>query len=186
MCNARGPPYPRTQQNTSTQPLRTRQTNHNQLHYTTLRQTKTQQTRTEMDVPATQTTFGYTTTGSSATEAMQAMPTMTHCHPPSTELSLLLHFGRETAMPPKQKNHADHEAAKTTTHQPNRSGSRDLTINRPHAGRPASNQPGLHGSKRQRRPTGWPHHAVPRPPTTIPTKKTEHQDSTITQPTNQH
>ena len=25
-----------------------------------------------------------------------------HCHPPSTELSLLLHFGRETAMPKKK------------------------------------------------------------------------------------
>ena len=29
-------------------------------------------------------------------------PYICHCHPPSTELSLLLHFGRETAMPKKK------------------------------------------------------------------------------------
>ena len=83
-------------------------------------------------------------------------------------------------------NQADHEAAKTNARQPHRSCSRDLTVNRPHARRPTSNQPGVHGSKRERRPMGWPHNGAPRPPTTIPTNKTEHCDPTITQLTNQH
>ena len=64
--------------------------------------------------------------------------------------------------------------------------SRYLTVNGPRASRPTSNQPGVHRSKRERHPTGWPNRGVPRPPTTIPTNKTEHRDSTITQPTNQH
>ena len=80
-------------------------------------------------------------------------------------------------------NQADHEAAKTTAHQPHRSSSRDLTVNRPHASRPTPNQPGVHGSQRERRPTGWQHRGAPRPPTTIPTNKSERRDSTITQPT---
>ena len=84
VCHARRPPYQRTQQNTSTLPLRIRPTNHNQLHYTTLGQTKTQKTRTETDVPATQTTFGYKTTGSSATEPTQTMPTMMQPRRPRT------------------------------------------------------------------------------------------------------
>ena len=48
---------------------------------------------------------------------------------------------------------ADNRAAKTTTHQPHRSCNRDLTINRPHASLPALNQPGVHGSKRERHQT---------------------------------
>ena len=74
--HARRPPYPQSQQNTTTLPSRTRPTNINQQHHTTLGQTKTQLTGTETDVPATQTTFGYMTTGSSATEPMQTQPTM--------------------------------------------------------------------------------------------------------------
>ena len=70
------PPYPQTQQNIATLPLRTRPTNINQLHYTTLGHTKTHLTSKETDVPATQTTFGYTTDGSSATEPKQTKPTM--------------------------------------------------------------------------------------------------------------
>ena len=49
---------------------------------------------------------------------------------------------------------ADHDAAKTTAHQPHRSCSRPLTVNRRHASRPTPNQPGVHGSRRERRPTG--------------------------------
>ena len=74
--HARRPPYPRTQQNTSTLPLRTRPTNINQLQDTSLGQTKTQLTGNKTDVPATQTTFGYTTTSSSSTEPTQTKPTM--------------------------------------------------------------------------------------------------------------
>ena len=85
-----------------------------------------------------------------------------------------------------QADQADHEAAKTTAHQPHRSCSRDLTVNRPDASRPTPNQPGVHGSKRKRRPTGWPHRGAPSPPTTIPRNKTEYRDSTVMQPTNQH
>ena len=67
------PPYPRTQQNTATLPLRTGRTNINQLHYTTLGQSTTQLTSNGTDVPTTQTTSGYTTTGSSdGTHANQA------------------------------------------------------------------------------------------------------------------
>ena len=83
-------------------------------------------------------------------------------------------------------NLADHEAAKTTAHQPHRSCSRDLTVNRPHASRPTSNQPGVHGSKRELRTLSWPRHDAPRPPTTTPTSTTERRDSSNTQPTNQH
>ena len=82
-------------------------------------------------------------------------------------------------------NPANHEAAKTTVHKPHRSCSRDLTVNRPHARRPTSNKPGVHGSKQERRPTGWPRHDAPRLTTAIPTNKTEPRDCTITQPTNQ-
>ena len=82
--HARRPPYPRTQQNTATLPLRTRITNINQPHYTTLGQTKTQLTSTETDVPATQTSFGYTTTGSSPTEFTQTKPTMRRPRQPRT------------------------------------------------------------------------------------------------------
>ena len=81
---------------------------------------------------------------------------------------------------------ADHEAAKTTVHKANRSCSRNLTVTRPHASRPTSNQPGVHGLKRERCHTGWPRRDAPRQTTTIPTNKTERRDSTITQPTNQH
>ena len=81
---------------------------------------------------------------------------------------------------------ANHEAAKTTAHQPHRRCSRDLNVNRPHASRPTLNQPGMHRSQRESRPTGWRHRGAPRPPTTIPTNKTEPRDSTITQPTDQH
>ena len=81
---------------------------------------------------------------------------------------------------------ADHEAAKTTVHQQNRCSSHDLTINRPRASWPTPNQPGMHGSKRERGPTGWRHRGAPRPPTTIPTNTTEHRNSTITKPTNHH
>ena len=83
-------------------------------------------------------------------------------------------------------NQANHEAAKTTVHQPHRGCSRDLTVNRPHASRSTPNQPGVHGLQREQRPTGWRHRGAPRPPTTIPTNKTEHRDSTIMQPTDQH
>ena len=74
--HARQPPYPRTQENTAILPLRTRPTNIDQLHYSTLGQTKTELTSNETDVPATQTTFRYTTTGSSATEPTQTEQTM--------------------------------------------------------------------------------------------------------------
>ena len=83
-------------------------------------------------------------------------------------------------------NQADQRAAKTTAHQPHRSCSRNLTINRPHASLPTLNQPGVHGSKRERRQTGWPHHGAPHPPTTVPTDTTEHRNSTSTQPADQH
>ena len=81
-------------------------------------------------------------------------------------------------------NQADHEAARTTAHQPHRSCSRDLTINRPHASRPTLNQPGVHGSKRERLRTGWPHRDAPHLPIRIPTDTTEHHNPIITQPTN--
>ena len=84
MHHGRRPPYPRTQQNTATLPLRARPTNINKLHYTTLGQTKTQLTSTETDMPATPTTLGYTTTGSSATEPLQTKPTMRRPREPRT------------------------------------------------------------------------------------------------------
>ena len=56
---------------------------------------------------------------------------------------------------------ADHEAAKTTAHQQNHCSGHDVTINRPHASRPTPNLPGMHGSKRDRRPAGWQHHDAP-------------------------
>ena len=67
---------------------------------------------------------------------------------------------------------ADHEAAKTTTHRPHRSCSRHLTVNRPHASRPTSHQPSMHGSKRERPPSGWRRRDAPRPPATISANKT--------------
>ena len=75
--------------------------------------------------------------------------------------------------------------AATTAHQPHRSCSRDVTVNRPHASRPAPNQPGVHGSKREWRPTGWRHRGAPRPLMTMPTNTTEHRISTITNAANQ-
>ena len=83
-------------------------------------------------------------------------------------------------------NRAEYEAAKTTAHQPHRSCSRDMTVNRPHASWPTPNHPGVHGSKRERRPICWLHGGAPGPRTTIPANITDHRDSTITQPTNQH
>ena len=150
---ARQPPYPRTQQNTATLPLRTRPTNVNKPHYTTLGQTKTELTRTDT---------GYSYTNNIRRYNHRQQSDRTHA------------------------NEADHEAAKITAHQRRRSCSRDLTVNRPHASQPTPNQPGVHGSKRERRSTGWRHRGAPRPTTTIPTNKTDHRDSTITQPTNQH
>ena len=82
-------------------------------------------------------------------------------------------------------NLADHEAAKRTAHQPHRSCSRHMTVKRPHTSRPTPNQPGLHGSKQERRPTGCRHRGAPRPPTTGPTNTTEHRTSTITNATHQ-
>ena len=80
---------------------------------------------------------------------------------------------------------ADHEAANTTAHQQNQCSGDDLTISRPHASRPTPNWPDMHGSKPERRPTGWRHHDAPRPPTTIPRNTTEHHNCTITNATNQ-
>ena len=62
----------------------------------------------------------------------------------------------------------------------------DPTMNRPQASRPTPTRPGMQRSKRERCPMGWRQHAAPRPPTTIPTNTTEHRNSTITNPTNQH
>ena len=147
MGRARRPPYPRTQQNTTPLPLRTRPTNVNKLRYTTLGQTKTQLTSTDTDVR--------------------------RCN-------------HRQQRDRTDANQADHEAAKTTAHQPHRSCDRNLTVDRPHASRPTPNQPGVHRSQQERRPTGWRNRGVPRLPTTIPTNKTEHRDSTITQPFDQH
>ena len=80
-------------------------------------------------------------------------------------------------------NRADHEAATTTAHQQHHSCSHHLTVNRPHASRPTPNQPGVHGSKRKRRPTGWQHRGAPRPPTTMPTNKTGLYHHATDQPT---
>ena len=81
-------------------------------------------------------------------------------------------------------NQADHEAAKTTAHQPHRSCSRNLTINRPHTSRRTLNQPGVHGSKREQRRMVGPRRDAPHPPITIPKDTTEHGNTAITQPTN--
>ena len=67
---------------------------------------------------------------------------------------------------------ADHEAAKTTAHQPHRSCRRHLTVDRPHASGPTPNGPGVNGSKRERRPSGWQHRGAPCPPTTMAANKT--------------
>ena len=85
----RGAPRPPTTIPTDTTehvtlPLRRRPTNVNKLHYTTLGQTKTQLTSNDTDVPATQTTFGDTTTGSSATEPTQTKFTMRRPRQPRT------------------------------------------------------------------------------------------------------
>ena len=79
---------------------------------------------------------------------------------------------------------ADRRAAITTMYQPNCCRENDPTINRPHASRPTPNQPGMQGSKRERRPTGWRHHDAPRPPSTIPMDTTQRRNSTIIPPTN--
>ena len=73
----------------------------------------------------------------------------------------------------------DHHAPNTTMHQPIRCSNNDPTINRPHASRPTPNQPGMQGSKQERRPMGRQHHGAPRPLTTIPTDATEQRNSTI-------
>ena len=78
---------------------------------------------------------------------------------------------------------ADHKAANATMHQPNRCRNNDPTKNRPHASQQTPNQPGMQGMERL--PTGWRHHAAPRPPTTIPTDTTEHAILQLeNQPTN--
>ena len=63
-----------------TLPSRNQPTTINKSHYTTFGQIKTQLTGTETDVPATQRTFGYMTTGSSATEPTQTQLTMRQCN----------------------------------------------------------------------------------------------------------
>ena len=94
---------------------------------------------------------------------------------------------RECRQPHTRPNgkQTGHKAAKTTVHQPNRCRNNNPTINRPHASRPTPNQPGMQGSKRERRPKRRRHHGAPRPPTTISTNTTEQRNSTIIQPTNQ-
>ena len=83
-------------------------------------------------------------------------------------------------------NQADHRAAKTTAHQPHRSCSPDLTINRPHASLSTLSKPGVHGSKRERNQTGGPHHGAPSLLTAMPRDTREHRNSTSTQPADQH
>ena len=68
-------------------------------------------------------------------------------------------------------------------HQHDRCKKNDPTFNRPHASRPAPNQPGMQGSKPERRPTGWRHHGAPRALTPIATDTTKHRELPITQPT---
>ena len=49
--------------------------------------------------------FGWPRGGGGTPRTLPPLPPSCHCHPPSTELSLLLHFGRETAMPKKHPHH---------------------------------------------------------------------------------
>ena len=101
-----------------------------------------------------------------------------------------LHEQHLTCKHPQQRQgtnteQADHEAANTTVHQQNHGSGHDMTKNRPHANRPTPNQPGMQGSKQERRPTGWRKRGVPRPPTTIPINTTEHVTLPLrTRPTN--
>ena len=90
---------------------------------------------------------------------------------PATQTGFDENTTSSSAMEPKQTKPTKREA-KTTAHQPHRSCSRHLTVNRPHGSRPTPNQPGMHGSKRERRPTGWRHRGAPCPPTTISKNKT--------------
>ena len=124
-----------------------------------------------------QTTLHYTWTNQNATNR--------HRHGRAGYTNNIRRYDHRQQRDGTHANQADHEAAETTAHQPHRSCSRHLTVNRPHASRPTPNQPGVHGSKRERRPTGWRHRGAPRPPTTIPTNTTEHRNSTITNATNQ-
>ena len=66
---------------------RNRPTNINKLHHTTIGKTKTELASNETEVPATQTTSGYTTTGSSATESTPTKPTMRQPRQPRTNLT---------------------------------------------------------------------------------------------------
>ena len=81
---AHRPPWPQTQRNTVTLPLRTRPTNVHKLHYTTLAQTNTQLTDTDTNVLATGAGFGDKTTSSSTTEPTPTQPTMRRPRQPRT------------------------------------------------------------------------------------------------------
>ena len=79
---------------------------------------------------------------------------------------------------------ADHGAADTNKHQPNRCRSHNPTTEIPLAGRPPPHRPGVQGSKRGWRPSGGRHHGAPHPPTTMPTGTTGHRNPTIVPLTN--
>ena len=78
------PPWPQTQRNTGTLPLRTRPKNVPKLHYTTLVQTKTQQTDADTNVLTKRAGFDDKTTVSSATEPTRTQPTMRRPRQPRT------------------------------------------------------------------------------------------------------
>ena len=164
MRRARRGPYPRTKQNTVTLPSHNRLTDINNLRRTVKRPTNHH----------LRTTLHRTWTNQDTTNQ--------HRHGRAGYTNNVRRCNHRQQRDRTHANQAVHGAVKTTTHQPHRSCSHDLTVNGPDASRPTPNPPGVHGSQRERRPTVWRHCSALRPPETMPTNKTKHCDSTITQP----
>ena len=107
---------------------------------------------------------------------------------PSPSASVPISVACRNTMTQRNQPHdaqADHKTANTTMYQPNCCRKNHPTMNRPHASRPKPTQPGMQGSRRERRPMGRRHHEAPHPPTTIPANAPQRRDSTIIKPTNQ-
>ena len=99
-------------------------------------------------------------------------PTKTQLASTDTDVPAAQTTFRDTTIGSSATEPTPTKPTKTTAHQPHRSCRRHLTVNRPHSSRPTPNQPGVHRSKRERRPTGWQHRGAPRPPTTTSMNKT--------------
>ena len=115
-------------------------------------------------------------------------PAQSHRHPERSEMitwttSRCVSTGCSEEDPTANK-HPMRRLTRSNTNQ-NCCRNQNPTTDRPHAGRPTPDRPGVQGSKLERRLAGGRHHGTPHPATTMTRATKAHRNPTIRQLTNQ-